>query len=64
MAVANVDSVVAVDESSVQSEVDKLRGRWELASVLNFLNVDVFPFLYVFIFIYFFIVLFDACLSR
>ncbi|KAK3212904.1 hypothetical protein Dsin_017610 [Dipteronia sinensis] len=33
------DSVVVLDESSSQSEVDMLRGRWELASVLNFLNV-------------------------
>ncbi|KAL5783230.1 hypothetical protein ACOSP7_008259 [Xanthoceras sorbifolium] len=38
-ATAKADSVIALDESSSQSEVDKLRGRWELASVLNFLNV-------------------------
>ncbi|XWS26296.1 hypothetical protein CRYUN_Cryun26dG0019800 [Craigia yunnanensis] len=33
------DSVLILDDSSSDSEVAKLRGRWELASVLNFLNV-------------------------
>ncbi|XP_022732588.1 DDT domain-containing protein DDR4 isoform X2 [Durio zibethinus] len=33
------DPVLILDNSSCQSEVKKLRGRWELASVLNFLNV-------------------------
>lgn len=33
------DSVIALDESSSELEVKKLRERWELASVLNFLNV-------------------------
>ena len=33
------DSVLILDDSSSDSEVTKLRGRWELASVLNFLNV-------------------------
>ncbi|KAJ4708004.1 DDT domain-containing protein DDR4-like [Melia azedarach] len=35
----NKDSVIVPDESSSETEVKKLRGRWELASVLNFLNV-------------------------
>ncbi|GKU87147.1 hypothetical protein SLEP1_g1594 [Rubroshorea leprosula] len=36
----NSDScVVIVDDFSFESEVAKLRGRWELASVLNFLSV-------------------------
>ncbi|XP_044463470.1 DDT domain-containing protein DDR4-like [Mangifera indica] len=33
------DAVVVSDESSSESEVKKLRERWELACVLNFLNV-------------------------
>lgn len=33
------DAVIDVDESSSESEVKKLRGRWELASILNFLSV-------------------------
>lgn len=33
------DSVIALDKSSSELEVKKLRERWELASVLNFLNV-------------------------
>ncbi|XVE71082.1 hypothetical protein DITRI_Ditri10aG0121600 [Diplodiscus trichospermus] len=33
------DPVLILDDSSTDSEVPKLRGRWELASVLNFLNV-------------------------
>ncbi|XP_039024166.1 DDT domain-containing protein DDR4-like isoform X1 [Hibiscus syriacus] len=33
------DSVLILDDSSIESEVAKLRGRWELASVLNFLIV-------------------------
>ncbi|OMO91004.1 hypothetical protein COLO4_18715 [Corchorus olitorius] len=33
------DSLSTLDDSSSDSEVAKLRGRWELASVLNFLNV-------------------------
>ncbi|KAE8056457.1 hypothetical protein FH972_013230 [Carpinus fangiana] len=33
------EPVVVLDESDLESEVAKLRGRWELASVLNFLSV-------------------------
>ncbi|KAB1204518.1 hypothetical protein CJ030_MR8G021830 [Morella rubra] len=33
------EPVVVLDESHFESEVAKLRGRWELASVLNFLSV-------------------------
>ncbi|XVF48483.1 hypothetical protein PTKIN_Ptkin03bG0194000 [Pterospermum kingtungense] len=33
------DSVLILDDSSSDSEVATLRGRWELASVLNFLSV-------------------------
>ncbi|KAF2286924.1 hypothetical protein GH714_035536 [Hevea brasiliensis] len=33
------DSVIFVDDSSLESEIAQLRGRWELASVFNFLSV-------------------------
>ncbi|KAJ9183452.1 hypothetical protein P3X46_007303 [Hevea brasiliensis] len=33
------DSVIVVDDSSLESEIAELRGRWELASVFNFLSV-------------------------
>ncbi|KAK4559206.1 hypothetical protein RGQ29_008451 [Quercus rubra] len=33
------EPMVVLDESHLESEVAKLRGRWELASVLNFLRV-------------------------
>uniref|UniRef100_A0A2N9EF26 DDT domain-containing protein n=1 Tax=Fagus sylvatica TaxID=28930 RepID=A0A2N9EF26_FAGSY len=33
------EPMVVLDESHLESEVAKLRGRWELASVLNFLSV-------------------------
>lgn len=33
------EPMVVLDESHLESEVAKLRGRWELASVLNFLGV-------------------------
>lgn len=37
------DSVMAVDlDVNFEAEVSKLRGQWELASVLNFLNVSLF----------------------
>lgn len=36
-------SVMAVDlDVNLEAEVAKLRGQWELASVLNFLNVSLF----------------------
>jgi hypothetical protein len=34
------EPMVVLDESHLESEVAKLRGRWELASVLNFLSVS------------------------
>lgn len=37
------DSAMAVDlDVNFEAEVSKLRGQWELASVLNFLNVSLF----------------------
>lgn len=42
------DSVIALDESSSELEVKKLRERWELASVLNFLNVRSIRLLFFF----------------
>lgn len=37
------DSVMADDlDVNLEAEVSKLRGHWELASVLNFLNVSLF----------------------
>ncbi|XP_031261111.1 DDT domain-containing protein DDR4 [Pistacia vera] len=39
MAEVKEDAVIVLDESSSESEVKKLRERWELACVLNFLNV-------------------------
>lgn len=34
------DSVIVVDDSSLEDEIAQIRGRWELASVLNFLTVN------------------------
>jgi hypothetical protein len=31
--------VVLDDDSYLKSEIEKIRGRWELATVLNFLSV-------------------------
>lgn len=39
------EPMVVLDESHLESEVAKLRGRWELASVLNFLGVRSSSFL-------------------
>jgi hypothetical protein len=36
------EPVAVLDESDLELEVAKLRGRWELASVLNFLSVRSF----------------------
>jgi hypothetical protein len=33
------DVVVLNDDPYFESEIDKIRGRWELASILNFLSV-------------------------
>ena len=39
------EPMVVLDEFHLESEVAKLRGRWELASVLNFLGVRSSSFL-------------------
>lgn len=41
------DSAMVVDlDANLEAEVSKLRGQWELASVLNFLNVSLFSCLH------------------